>query len=295
MELSLTHVTKRFKDKVAVKEVSLSLSYGVHALLGANGSGKTTLLRMICGIEKTSEGSITLNENNIKNNYSLFCTQLGYMPQHFGYYPNETVESFLDYMGVVKGIDKETRKKRINQLLKELNLEAQRKKKLKQLSGGMLRRVGIMQALLNEPKLLILDEPTAGLDPKERIVFRNLIASLAQDCCIILSTHIVSDIDTIADDILVMKEGNIILHDTKKALLKQMEGKVWEVQTTKSQGEQLLLHHIVSQSHTVGNETTLRIVSDMKPCDSAVAVESDLDDFYLYHFEGDESYVGTDL
>lgn len=288
MDLKLMDVSKTFKDKKAVNSVSFTLSNGVHGLLGANGSGKTTLMRMICGLLPMDNGAMYFDDKDALKNYDSYCAYLGYMPQHFGYYPNYNVYEFLNYMCIVKGLSKEEGNKKIQILLKTLNLESKTKTKMKNLSGGMLKRVGIAQALLNDPKILILDEPTAGLDPKERIVFRNMIASLSQECIIILSTHIVSDIETIADDILVMKEGNIILQDSCEKMLESMMGKVWEVTLPRNEAKDIFLHYTVVRSHNKGSESDLRIVSDKKPHPAAMQVIGDLDDLYLYHFqEGD--------
>lgn len=286
MELIIKHINKSFKKKKAVSNVSLTLSPGIHALLGANGSGKTTLFRMLCGITKSDQGGcIQLDEIDIDQQYDSYVFQLGYMPQHFGYYPHYTITEFLYYLGVVKGLKKDYINQRISELLILLNLEEKKDSKMKNLSGGMIRRVGIAQALLNDPKILILDEPTAGLDPKERINFRNIISSLAKDTIILLSTHIVSDIENLADDILVMKDGEIIFHGTEEKLLGTVEEKVWEVTLSNKEAETIAIDLLVvtSQSHT--DLMTLRIISDTNPHPLAKNVAPCLDDFYLYHFE----------
>ena len=239
MELTLEHVSKKYKENDVVKDVNVSLKPGVHALLGANGSGKTTLMRLICGLLK-GEGSIHFDDIDASLEYENFASHIGYIPQNFGYYPHYTLKEFLDYMAIVKNLNKDYSEKRILSLVKELGLENQLNKKMKTLSGGMLRRVGIIQALLSEPEILILDEPTAGLDPKERIVFRNLIASLSQSTIILLSTHIVSDIESIADDILIMKEGEIIMHGIYEDLIKVIKGKVWEVLVPKQEASSFM-------------------------------------------------------
>lgn len=285
MELILEHLDKCLKQKRVVKDVNVIMKEGVHGLLGANGSGKTTLMRMICGLLPADEGSVCLDEIDMNLQYDTYASQLGYMPQHFGFYPHYTVKAFLEYMAIIKHMTKDYANQRIIQLLSTLHLEDQKKTKMKHLSGGMLRRVGIAAALLNEPKVLILDEPTAGLDPKERIIFRNLIASLSETTIVLLSTHIVSDIETIADDILVMKEGEIILHDTCEELLQTMKDKVWYLKTDKEAAIKLMETHVIVKSHHVQNQMELRIVSDEKPHEAAQLVKPDLDDLYLYHFK----------
>ena len=210
MELRISNVTKTYKGKRAVDSFDLELGEGLHGLLGANGSGKTTLMRMICGLLRPTEGVITIDGVDIAKAGEGYREYLGYLPQHFGYYPNFSAMDFMTYMAALKGLPKTIAMERSESLLDELGLYAVRKKKLKTYSGGMLQRVGIAQALLGNPKILVLDEPTAGLDPKERVRFRQLLTSLEKDKIIILSTHIVSDVEKIADDVIIMKEGGIV-------------------------------------------------------------------------------------
>ncbi len=212
MELILEDVTKQYAGTTAVKQVSLDLHPGVTGLLGANGAGKTTLMRMICGILRPTAGTVCFRtENDILNaSEELYRDALGYLPQDFGYYPDFTGREFLMYMAALKGSDKRAAKRKCEELLQTVNLEKAADKKIKTYSGGMKQRLGIAQAVLNEPRILILDEPTAGLDPKERVRFRNLIADLGRDAIVILSTHIVSDVEHIADRILMMKDGSIV-------------------------------------------------------------------------------------
>lgn len=212
MELILEDVTKQYAGTTAVKQVSLDLHPGVTGLLGANGAGKTTLMRMICGILRPTAGTVCFRtENDILNaSEELYRDALGYLPQNFGYYPDFTGREFLMYMAALKGIDKRAAKRKCEELLQTVNLKKAADKKIKTYSGGMKQRLGIAQAVLNEPRILILDEPTAGLDPKERVRFRNLIADLGRDAIVILSTHIVSDVEHIADRILMMKDGSIV-------------------------------------------------------------------------------------
>ncbi len=212
MELKLDRVSKQYQNKIAVDRISVSLKPGVTGLLGANGAGKTTLMRMICGIMRPTGGTISLDGIDVSE--EEYRDVLGYLPQDFGYYPGFTGKEFLMYIAALKGIEKSAAKRRCIELLQIVNLEEVANKKIKTYSGGMKQRLGIAQAVLNHPKVLILDEPTAGLDPKERVRFRNLIAELGKDSIVILSTHIVSDVEHIADKILMMKDGRFIYDGT---------------------------------------------------------------------------------
>lgn len=208
MELSIDRLTKQYQNKIAVDRISLRLNTGIYGLLGANGAGKTTLMRMVCGILKPTSGTITFDGIDVSE--ERYRSMLGYLPQDFGYYPEFTGEDFLLYMAALKGMRKPQARRKTVELLKLVSLHDVAKKKIKTYSGGMKQRLGIAQVLLNQPKLLVLDEPTAGLDPKERVRFRDLIKDLGKDSIVLLSTHIVSDIEHIADDILMMKSGQLI-------------------------------------------------------------------------------------
>lgn len=207
MKLTIDRVSKQYKNLIAVDRISMNLEKGVYGLLGANGAGKTTLMRMICGILKPTGG--TISYDGIDVGEEAYRAILGYLPQDFGYYPEFSATDFLLYLAALKGIPKAQAKRKTEELLELVSLQDVGRKKVKTFSGGMKQRLGIVQALLNEPKLLVLDEPTAGLDPKERVRFRELIEDLGKENIVLLSTHIVSDIEHIADEILMMKEGQL--------------------------------------------------------------------------------------
>ena len=221
MELIIDRLSKQYKNKIAVDRRSLTLHQGVYGLLGANGAGKTTLMRMLCGILRPTSGTVMFENMDVST--EDYRKELGYLPQDFGYYPNFTGRDFLMYMAVLKGMTKSRAQKRCAKLLDEVGLKEMGDKKIKTYSGGMKQRLGIAQALLSHPRILILDEPTAGLDPKERVRFRDMIAALGKESIVILSTHIVSDIEHIADRILLMKDGQIIFNGTQEEIGEDLE------------------------------------------------------------------------
>ncbi len=284
MELSVDRLTKHYGRKIAVDCVSAALKPGVYGLLGANGAGKTTLMRMMCAILESTSGEVLLDRKEITSMGASYRNVLGYLPQDFGYYPGYTAQEFLMYVSALKGIPKNIAKKRVAELLEEVGLGDAANKKIKTFSGGMKQRVGIAQALLNNPDILILDEPTAGLDPKERVRFRNLLSDYAGDKIVILSTHIVSDIEAIADEVLLMKKGKFVLQGNVPDLTKKAEGKVWELTVPQEETRKWQVKGTVANLKHEGQQVVLRIISDYKPSEMAVPCEATLEDLYLYYF-----------
>lgn len=288
MELSLDRLTKHYGSKIAVDQVSAVLEPGVYGLLGANGAGKTTLMRMLCAILESTSGEVFLNGKDVVSMGADYRNVLGYLPQDFGYYPSYTAMEFLMYVSALKGIPKKIARKRAEELLEEVGLSHVADKKVKTFSGGMKQRVGIAQALLNNPDILILDEPTAGLDPKERVRFRNLLSDYAGDKIVILSTHIVSDIEAIADEVLLMKDGKFVLQGTVPELTRKVEGKVWELTVSPAEAKKWKAESTVANLRHEGRQIVLRIISDHMPSEMAVSCGATLEDLYLYYFPTEE-------
>lgn len=287
MELQLDRVTKQYGTKRAVDRLNLSMKVGVYGLLGANGAGKTTLMRLLCDILNPTSGEIRYDGQNIHVMGEEYRSLLGYLPQNFGYYPEFTAEKFMLYMAALKGLNRSFAKNRTEELLRLVGLEKERRKKIKTFSGGMKRRLGIAQAMLNEPEILILDEPTAGLDPKERVRFRNLISSFSKDKIVLLSTHIVSDVEYIADKIFLMKEGQILKEGTPEEITAQMNGLVWECEVDEKRAAELEYRYTIVNMKKKNGAIELRIVSDTKPDEAAISVDATLEDMYLYYFKED--------
>lgn len=282
MELCIDRLSKQYKNKIAVDRVSMNLSTGVYGLLGANGAGKTTLIRMICGILKPTSGEIKFNGIDVsEENYR---DALGYLPQDFGYYPEFSAQDFMYYMASLKGLTKAQAKAKTKELFEIVSLSDVAKKKIKTFSGGMKQRLGIAQALLNNPRVLIFDEPTAGLDPKERVRFRNLISELGKDRIVLLSTHIVSDVENIANTIIFMKDGQLIHTGALEEIIKVIDGKVFECVVDNKFAEHLMANYPIINLRTDGENTFLRLVCNEVPCKSAVSVNATLEDLYLYYF-----------
>lgn len=284
MELKMNELTKKFGDFTAVDHMELSMTNGVYGLLGVNGAGKTTLMRMICTLLRPTEGMITCNGQDIFKMGSDYRKLLGYLPQDFGFYPEFTVRDYLLYIGALKGLRPGVSKKRTEELLAKTGLTKVAKKKMKKLSGGMKRRAGIAQAMLNNPKILILDEPTAGLDPNERIRFRNLISELSEERLVLLSTHIVSDIEYIANEIWLMKDGSLAQRGTAEQIINSMPERVWTCLVDKGMVPTVTRDYQVSNIKARAQGTELRILSQEKPFSNAALEETKLEDVFLYYF-----------
>lgn len=286
MELKIDRVTKNYGSKIACDRLSITLEKGVYGLLGANGAGKTTLMRMMCGILQPTSGTISYDGIDVSR--EEYRDVLGYLPQDFGYYPEFTARDFMMYIAALKGIPKNKAKAKTAELLETVSLRGEEKKKIKTFSGGMKQRLGIAQALLNDPKILVLDEPTAGLDPKERIKFRNIISRMGADRIILLSTHIVSDIEHIANTILVMKDGQLIHEGSLEDIISVIRGKVWECTVDSLTADGLSEKYPVINTRNDGGNVFLRLVCDDKPCENAAGAEATLEDLYLYYFSEEQ-------
>ena len=284
MELKITDLTKEFSGVRAVDSVTETLGRGVYGLLGVNGAGKTTLMRMLTTLLRPTSGSVTWDGEDIFAMEGRFRNILGYLPQDFGFYPNFTVEDYLMYIASIKGLRPAVARQRVKELLSQVGLSKARAKKMKNLSGGMKRRAGIAQAMLNDPKLLILDEPTAGLDPNERIRFRNLISELSEERVVLLSTHIVSDVEYIAGKILLMKDGRISITGTAQEITAAMPERVWACQVPKERVDAYLKALKVSNVKTTPQGAELRIVSAEQPTNDAVQLVPTLEDVFLCYF-----------
>ena len=284
MALILDGLTKTFSSFPAVNNLSYTMDTGVYGLLGVNGAGKTTLMRMLCTLLTPTSGTITWDGQDIFSLGSAYRNLLGYLPQDFGYYPDFSVQDYLLYIASIKGLRPATARQRMQNLLEQVGLTQVRRQKMKKLSGGMKRRAGIAQAMLNDPKILILDEPTAGLDPKERIRFRNLISELAENRLVLLSTHIVSDVEYIADQILLMKDGSLVHHGTSQQLLAAAPTQVWTCTVPRAQADQLLHQYPVVNLKTLPKGVQLRVLSQTPPTPEAHPAEMTLEDLFLHYF-----------
>ena len=285
MELKIEHLSKQFKDKKAVDDACITLTPGVWGLLGANGAGKTTLMRMIADIMTPTSGAIYYDGADIRKMGESYRNIFGFLPQDFGYSRDFSVKDYLEYVAALKDVPARETTKKINYLLDILTLSDVKKKKIAKLSGGMKRRVGIAQAMLNDPKILVMDEPTAGLDPGERVRFRNFISEFSHDRIVLISTHIVSDIEYIATRNAIMKAGKIVDIGTTDELVKEIEGKVW---TCTIPANDLVSYEmrlrVINQRSEDNGQVSIRYLSDTPEISGAVAALPRLEDLYLWYF-----------
>ena len=287
MQLSINKLGKEYKRGFwGLKDFSLEIKPGILGLLGPNGAGKSTFMRMLATITKPTDGTITWNGTNIVKSPDTLRDVLGYLPQDFGVYPNLNAVEFLEYMAAIKGLDAATAKKRIDELLQLTNLIEAAKRPLGGYSGGMKQRVGIAQALLNDPQLLIVDEPTVGLDPEERVRFRNLLSDLSGERIVILSTHIVSDVEATATHIALVNKGQLLREAAPENLLHELENKVWEWTVRSDELPALKQKHIISGNIRRSDGVQVRVVSADKPDTNAQTVSPNLEDAYLYFIGG---------
>lgn len=284
MKLEIKHIQKSYAQTMVLNECSFTLTPGVYGLLGANGAGKSTLFKIICGLTKADSGNIYYNGNAISESQNKFNPILGFLPQKIAFYPEFTGLDFLLYIATLKGIDRQSAKEKCLALLTTVGLIDVQHKKIRKYSGGMQQRLGIAQAMLNDPEILILDEPTVGLDPKERVKFRNLISSFSDEKIVILSTHIVSDVEYIADEILILQKGGIQDSGTPPELVQKIAEQVWECSVPHDLVAKLLATYTISNQKHEKNNVILRIIAEKKPLENAVQVTPTLEDLYLYYF-----------
>lgn len=284
-QIKIENLNQFYGKKQALKNINLTIDTGMFGLLGRNGAGKTTLMKVLSTLLPKSKGHITICETPVERARAVRKIT-GYLPQEFSMYPNMTLYEAMDYLGVLSGLAKAERRQRIPELLERVNLQDCRKKKVKELSGGMKRRLGIAQAVLHDPKVLIVDEPTAGLDPEERVRFRNLLCETAEERIVILSTHIVGDIEATCENIAVLDQGEIIYQGTVSRLIQQAEGSVYQAEISKRELEDLKRQCTVTSMLTLGNNVMVRFLSKEKPFASAKPCAAGVEDAYMYLMQG---------
>lgn len=289
-EIKIEHLNQYYGKKQALKEVDLTIQQGMFGLLGRNGAGKTTLMKVLATLLPKSDGRITVCGIPVEDSARI-RKMTGYLPQDFSMYPNMSVYEAMDYLGVLSGLSTPERRKRIPYLLEKVNLQNDRKTKVKALSGGMKRRLGIAQAILHNPRILIVDEPTAGLDPEERVRFRNLLCEIAEERIVILSTHIVGDIEATCEQIAVLNNGEILYQGTVSGLIEMADGKVYTAQISRHELPQLKERYIVTSMLTLGNNVMIRFIAEKKPFASAESCDAGVEDAYMYLMNGEGSEV----
>lgn len=284
MRLTLENISKLYGDTIALEHINLTLEHGIYGLLGPNGAGKTTLMRVMADLLVPSTGRVLLDGQDISVMGAAFRKKLGYLPQDFGVYPNFTAEQFLLYIARLKGLSKFEAKQQTDKLLRLVGLEDKSRKKLKGFSGGQRQRVGIAQALLGDPEILILDEPTAGLDPEERIRFRGIISNLSQQKIVLLSTHIVSDLEAVANEVILLQKGNVLAVKKPHELLEQLNGHVWIISVPTSEETVLTNEYACSNVMHTDGRSVIRVLSERKPHPGATLIAPNMEDMYLYYF-----------
>ena len=284
MKLSFEHISKLYGDTAALQQIDLTLRSGVYGLLGPNGAGKTTLMRIMTDLLAPSTGRVLLDGQDIAVMGAAFRKKLGYLPQDFGVYPNFTAEQFLLYIARLKGLSKFEAKRQTDDLLHMVGLEDKKQKKLKGFSGGQRQRVGIAQALLGDPEILVLDEPTAGLDPEERIRFRGIISDLSQQKLVLLSTHIVSDLEAVANEIILLRKGVVLEMQKPASLLEQLNGQVWLITVPAADEAALTKQYTCSNVMHTDGKSVIRLLSESAPRPDAVPTAPNMEDLYLYYF-----------
>ena len=290
MDLVFENVSKKYKNKYALANFNATLTSGIYGLLGENGAGKTTLISILVGILKSDSGNIFLDGKNTKEMGKNFLSHLGYLPQYPEFYKEFAVIDFLRYICVLKDISIKDRENKIENLLNKVNLSYAKDKKIGALSGGMRQRLGIAMAVIGDPYILILDEPTAGLDPQERIRFRNLITEFAENRIVILATHIVSDVEFIANEVIILKNGELIKQNTPDVLSAELDGKVWSVVVKDNEEMKQYNKYKISNMQRHENKIRLRIISDESPSESATVLKANLEDVFLYYQAEDNEY-----
>lgn len=285
MAIEICNVKKSFGKKEILHGINLNFDKGVYGLLGPNGAGKTTLMSIMVGLLNASSGAVKFDDKDITEQDSTFLSKLGFLPQYPGYYKNYTALEFLEYMSALKGI-KGNNKKQIDELLEFVNLTEHADRKVGTFSGGMLRRVGLAQTLLGDPEVIILDEPTAGLDPIERIRLRNLLSEIAQNRTVIVATHIVSDIEYIANEVVLLFGGQVVSSGSPEKLTSDISEKVWRVEVKTNEMEDYVKKYKISNIFSEKDKYVLRVVSDEKPCVEAIQLYPNLEDVFLYHSIG---------
>ena len=284
MNLVFENVSKVFQETVALEKINLTMSSGVYGLLGPNGAGKTTMMKIMTDLIPPSTGRVLLDGRDIAAMGAEFRKKLGYLPQDFGVYPNFTAEQFLLYIARLKGLSKYEAKRQTDDLLAMVGLEEKARKKLRGFSGGQRQRGGVVEAVLGDPEILVLDEPTAGLDPEERIRFRGIISALSQQKIVLLSTHIVSDIEAIANRVILLKKGSILAVKRPADLLGRMEGKVWSVTVGTEHEPEFVQKFSCSNIMHMDGKSVIRLISEQRPWAEAIPQPPNMEDMYLYYF-----------